>query len=42
MCISSCVGFTSLFADLEHCLDCGAAQYEEKELEESNSKRKVP
>ena len=42
MCVRSCVGFTGLFADLEHCPECGAARYEEKELEESNSERRVP
>ena len=42
MCVKSCVGFTGPFADLEQCPNCGAARYEEKDLEESNGERKVP
>ena len=42
MCVRSCIGFTGPFAGLEHCPECGAAWYEDKELEESNGKRKVP
>ena len=25
MCVKSCVGFTGLFVDLEHCPECGLA-----------------
>ena len=42
MCTQSCTAFTGLFANLEHCPDCGESRYEEKDLEDSNGERKVP
>ena len=42
MCVKSCLGFTSPFANLERCPDCGEAHYKEKDLVESDGKRKVP
>ena len=42
MCIWSCVGFTGLCAHLESCLCCGEPRYDQKELRESNSLRRVP
>ena len=42
VCSRSCVGFTGPFADLEQCPKCGSARYKEKDLLESNGKRKIP
>ena len=42
MCIKSCVGFTSPFAALECCPECGEPRYNQQELEESDGERKVP
>ena len=42
MCIKSCVGFTGPFADLESCPECGESRYDEKDLEDSDSERKLP
>ena len=35
MCVKSCVGFTGLFADLEHCPECGSARYKESDGNEN-------
>ena len=42
MCVNTCVGFTSPFANLNQCPKCGEPQYKEKDLEESDGERKVP
>ena len=42
MCVKSCLGFTSPYANLEHCPNCREGCYDEKELEESDGERKVP
>lgn len=32
MCINTCVGFTGPFGDLQHCPECGEAQYDQEVL----------
>ena len=42
MCINTCVGFTGPYADVEECPNCGEPRFDQKELAESEGRRKVP
>ena len=44
MCIDSCVGFTGPYAELDHCPDrrCKKPRYDQRKLEKSGGKNKVP
>ena len=42
MCINSCLGFTGPYSDLDRCPKCGESRYNEKDLAESEGRRKVP
>ena len=42
MCVKTCLAFTGLFANLEHCPDCGKARYKEEDLLDSDGEQKVP
>jgi hypothetical protein len=42
MCVKSCFAFTGPLADLEVCLKCGEPRFDQKKLEESGGRLKVP
>ena len=42
MCFKLCLGYTGPCVDLEQCPRCGEPQYNQKDLNESNSEWKVP
>ena len=42
MCVKSCLGFTGPYSNLDRCLKCGESRYNEKDLAESEGRRKVP
>ena len=42
MCVNSCLGFTGPYSNLDCCPKCGESRYNEKELTESEGRRKVP
>lgn len=42
MCVNSCIAFTGPWSDLDECFVCNQKRYDEKTLEDSNGKSKVP
>ena len=42
MCFNTCIGFTGPFAELEDCPYCHEPRYDQRELEASGGRKKVP